>query len=65
MLLLTGDIQRKCVEVNKKLGEKLDIPDTELLATYDACIKLISEGEDLSGGAGSASAADRILADEE
>ncbi len=47
------------------MGEKLEIADSELLATYDACIKLISEGEDLSGGAGSASAADRILAEQE
>jgi hypothetical protein len=33
--------------------------------TYEACMKLLAGGEDLSGGAGSSSAADRILAEEE
>jgi len=59
------DVRKKAAEVNKKLGSKFEISDTELQSTLEACQKLLEEGSDISGAAGSASAADRILAEEE
>jgi hypothetical protein len=37
----------------------------ELASTYDACAMLLREGTDISGAAGSESAAQRILDEEE
>ena len=58
-------MKRKCAEINKKLGEKLDIPESELLATIEACQNMIKEGQDLRGGAGSSSAGERIIMEHE
>ncbi len=59
------DVRKKVQGINSKLGSKLEIGDGELASTYEACMTLLNEGTDLSGGAGSASAASRILAEEE
>jgi hypothetical protein len=38
--------------VNKKLGEKFEISETELLSTVEACSSLLAEGQDLDTGEG-------------
>lgn len=44
--------RRKMGEINKKLGEKFEISDAELVSTVDACSQLMAEGADLDiGGA--------------
>ena len=40
------------VEVNKKLGEKFEISESELSSVVDACGQLLSEGMDLDTGEG-------------
>jgi hypothetical protein len=45
-----GALRKKMAEVNKKLGDKFDISDSELQGTYDACRQLMEAGE--VGGAG-------------
>lgn len=57
------DVRQKAMDINKKLGDKLEIPDSELTATVEACRNLMLEGEDLSSG--SALAADRMIAEAE
>jgi hypothetical protein len=37
--------------VNKKLGEKFEISEVELVSTVDACKSLLLEGEDIDTGA--------------
>lgn len=56
---------KKSIEVNKRLGEKFSISESEIEGTYEACLSLIGQGEDISGGQGSSNAASRILAEEE
>eukprot|EP00775_Hariotina_reticulata_P010429 gene10429-10587_t len=58
-------IKRKLSDVNKKLGEKFEISETELLGTVEACSALLAEGQDLDTGEGATQAAERILAEEE
>lgn len=58
-------IKRKLAEVNKKLGEKFEISDTELASTVEACSSLLAEGQDLDTGEGATQAAERILAEED
>jgi len=57
--------QAKAKEINAKLGSKLEISDTEVAQTYEACVGLLKEGLDIAGASTSSSAADRILAEEE
>lgn len=38
--------------MNKKLGDKFEISETELLSTVDACKALLEEGQDLDLGEG-------------
>jgi hypothetical protein len=45
--------RKKLDEVNKKLGEKFEISETELLSTVDACKALMAEGQDIDTGAAS------------
>lgn len=45
--------RRKLSEVNKKLGSKFEISETELLSTVDACKALMAEGQDIDTGAAS------------
>lgn len=59
-----AEVKVKCKNVNTKLGSKFEISETELEGTYEACSKLLREGADISGVAGSSSAAERILAEE-
>jgi hypothetical protein len=49
---LIGIPRRKLSEVNKKLGEKFEISETELLSTVEACSALLAEGQDLDTGEG-------------
>ncbi|KAF8073094.1 FTSH5 [Scenedesmus sp. PABB004] len=58
-------IRKKAAEVNKKLGDKFEISEAELLSTVDACTSLLAEGQDIDSGAGATQAAERILAQEE
>jgi hypothetical protein len=44
--------RKKLAEVNKKLGEKFEISETELLSTVEACSSLLAEGQDLDTGEG-------------
>lgn len=44
--------RKKLADVNKKLGEKFEISETELMSTLDACRALLSEGQDLDTGEG-------------
>jgi hypothetical protein len=50
---LCATLRKKLVEVNKKLGEKFEISDSELLSTVDACKALMEEGQDIDTGAAS------------
>lgn len=43
--------RKKLAEVNKKLGDKFEISEVELLSTVDACKTLLLEGEDIDTGA--------------
>lgn len=38
--------------MNKKLGEKFEISEMELLSTIEACSALLAEGQDLDTGEG-------------
>lgn len=58
-----ADIKKKAAEINAKLGDKLEIPESEIEATVEACKALIRAGEDL--GSGSALAADKLIAQAE
>ncbi len=58
-------MKKKAKDVNSKLGSKFEISDTELEGTFEACVKLLSQGEDIAGTSGSSTAAQRILAEEE
>jgi hypothetical protein len=51
-VLSTAARRRKAAEVNKKLGEKFEISETELLSTVEACSTLLAEGQDLDTGEG-------------
>lgn len=59
-----AEVKAKSKAVNSKLGSKFEISETELEGTYEACSKLLREGADISGVAGSSNAAERILAEE-
>lgn len=59
-----AEVKAKSKAVNSKLGSKFEISETELEGTYEACSKLLREGADISGVAGSSNAAARILAEE-
>lgn len=52
----------RCAVVNKAVGEKLAISDSELASTVDACKALITQGVDISGAEGSSSSASQKLA---
>ncbi|GBF88960.1 cell division protein [Raphidocelis subcapitata] len=58
-------LRKKMADVNKRLGEKFEISDSELQGTFDACRQLMAAGEDLDSGAGASQASERILAEEE
>jgi len=38
-------LRKKMADVNKRLGEKFEIADSELLGTFDACRQLMEAGE--------------------
>lgn len=38
-------LKKKMAEVNKKLGDKFEISESELQGTYDACRQLMEAGE--------------------
>jgi hypothetical protein len=38
-------LRKKMAEVNKKLGDKFEIADSELQGTFDACRQLMEAGE--------------------
>jgi hypothetical protein len=52
VILCSAACRRKAAEVNKKLGEKFEISETELLGTVEACSALLAEGQDLDTGEG-------------
>jgi hypothetical protein len=52
VFLCAAACRRKASEVNKKLGEKFEISETELLSTVEACSALLAEGQDLDTGEG-------------
>lgn len=64
-LLLCVPTRRRAGEINKKLGDKFAITETELLGTIEACAKLLAEGQELDISEGAETAADRILAEDE
>ncbi|GFR46161.1 hypothetical protein Agub_g7689 [Astrephomene gubernaculifera] len=51
------DIRKRCAAVNSRLGPKLEIADSEVVSTYEACRALLSEGVDLSAASSSAATA--------
>lgn len=53
--------RKKLSEVNKKLGDKFEISETELLSTVDACKALMEEGQDIDTGAASTQVRTRHL----
>lgn len=52
--------RRKLAEVNKKLGEKFEISDTELASTVEACSSLLAQGQDLDTGEGATQVGERV-----
>lgn len=42
--------RKKAADVNKKLGDKFEISETELMSTIEACNALLTEGQDLDTG---------------
>ncbi|KAL6745810.1 hypothetical protein V8C86DRAFT_1657986 [Haematococcus lacustris] len=59
------EAQKRTAAINKRLGAKLQIGEQELASTWEACQLLLKEGADLSGGSTSASAASKLLAEED
>lgn len=51
-LSLLHACRKKAAEVNKKLGDKFEISDSELASTVDACTSLLALGQDLDAGEG-------------
>lgn len=47
-MVCADDVRKKAAGINSKLGSKLEIPDSELAATYEACVGLLKQ----VGGAG-------------
>lgn len=60
--LSTETLAARCALINKAIGEKLAISDSELASTVDACKALITQGVDLTGAEGSSSSATQKLA---
>ncbi len=56
-------LKARAAKINEKLGDKFEISEGELTATYDACQSLISAGADIT--AGDVNAGARILAEAE
>lgn len=46
--------------MNKKLGEKFEISDTELASTVEACSSLLAQGQDLDTGEGATQVGERV-----